>query len=48
MAKCDNVLRSLSTKVKVLTGIAFQSNMGDKVRQGLIRGHKMWQDVMAF
>ena len=44
----DNILRSLGTEFKVVTGIAFISKMGDKKWPGVIKPDMMWQDVKAF
>ena len=42
MAKCDHVLRTIGTKVKVVIEIDFLSNLGDKVWSEVIRCGKMW------
>ena len=47
MIRCDNVLRSLGTKFKVVIDICFLSKIGDKVRSGMIRRDKMWHDVVT-
>ena len=45
MIRCENILRSLGTKFKVVIDINFISKMGDKVCLGVIRHDQMWQDI---
>ena len=48
VARCDNFLRRLDTKFKVVNWNNYLSNMGHKIWWGAIRHNMIWQDVATF